>query len=176
MDFMQPLPPAMRVLRHVLLVCGALLLALVLLQYNLLTNKKTSLSWQLQDLQGNTATSASRFKTTSATDPDENGKAAAAQVLQKLDMPWNALFEALENAIDEEIVMLSVVPDAAQRSLMLQAMATDSAAAISFAERLQTSYVLADIHLLQEAPQEEGARFPLEFSINARWNADGDVP
>lgn len=177
-NFVRPLPSGMRVLRYVLVACGLLMLGLVFLQYKQLSREKIALAWQLQDMQGivrGLAYGPAASKRLAASAPDD-AQAQAAEVLRQLDTPWNGLFEALENAIDNDIVIMAVAPDASQHSLTLQAMATNSAAAISFADRLQASRSLADIHLVQEEPLEDGARFPLAFSISAHWMTDGGVP
>lgn len=175
LNFIQPLSPAMRALRYMLPSCGVLLMGLVLLQYNQLSNRSTSLAWQLRDQQGSAGVDMSRGMRISAAHNPEDEEARAAEILHQLDMPWNALFEALENAIDQDIVMLSVWPNATQHAVTLQAVATDSDAAISFANRLQASPLLSDIHLVQEEPREEVERYPLKFSISARWGVTGDA-
>lgn len=175
-NFVRPLPPGMRILRAVMLACGLMLLGLVLLQYRQLSSEKTALTWQLQDMHGIASAlaygpAASQRK--AAADSDDNAQAQASEVLRQLDTPWNALFEALENAIDNDVVIMTVVSDASQHSLTLQAMATNSASAIDFADRLQASPSLTEIHLIQEEPLEDDTRFPLAFSINVRWITDG---
>lgn len=173
-NFVQPLPTTTRVLRYGLLACGILLLSLSVLQHNHLSQEKTSLAWQLRDLRAHTpeAMRTERFAV-AAMNGDGDAREHVIAVLHKLDTPWDPLFTALEHAIDDDVVMLAVAPDAAQQSIVLRGRAADSAAAISFAERLQASPMLSDIHLLQEEPQDEATRFPLEFTISARWNTQG---
>lgn len=170
-NFVQPLPLHVRVLRYALLICGALLLLLVFAQHRQLTKVGTALAWQLQDAQGRPPAplATQRFNDTQTAEAAEETRKRAAAVLRELDLPWNALFSALESAIDNDIVILSVAPNPQGGSLALKAMATDTDAAIDFADRLKSGRLLTDIHMVQEDPGEDGQRFPLQFSLSADW-------
>jgi Tfp pilus assembly protein PilN len=170
-NFVQPLPLRVRVLRYALLTCGAMLLALVFFQHKQLANISTALAWQIQDAQGRPQTSLAtrRFTDTQTTQAAEEASKRADAVLHALDLPWNGLFSALESAINNDIVILSVAPNPQGGSLALKAMATDTDAAIDFADRLKAGRLLTDIHIVQEEPGEQSQRFPLQFSLNADW-------
>lgn len=175
MNFVQPWPRHVRMLRHALLAAGLLSLGLVSYQYRQLDGRSTALAWQLQDAQSSVpASSAARdFTDAQAAGTNEQAVRHAGEVLQRLDLPWQALFNSLERAIADDIVILSLLPNAEGEALVLTALAADADAAIDFAERLKASGLLTDIHLAQEEPVEENPRFPLQFSINAGWNATG---
>lgn len=168
-DFVQPWPLHVRLLRYGLLAVGALLLGLVFMQQRQLDQERTALEWRLQNLQGQRQ--APSGQSTEVSDADQQAVKRAQEILHQLDLPWHALFDTLENALADSIVILAVTPNPQNGRLTLTAMATDSDAAIDFADRLKASGRLGDIHLTQEEPWENVPRFPLQFLLSADWKA-----
>lgn len=168
-DFVQPWPLRVRLLRYGLLAVGALLLGLVFMQQRQLDQARTALAWRLQDLQGRQQAPAGQASEVS--DADQQAVKRAREILYQLDLPWQPLFTTLENALADSIVILAVTPNAQNGRVTLTAMATDSDAAIDFADRLKASGRLGDIHLTQEEPWENVPRFPLQFLLSADWKA-----
>lgn len=166
-DFVQPRPPHVRLLRLGFLASGILLLGLVSMQHRQLDQQRTALAWRLQDLQGQVQ--APERPQAEISDADQQAIKRAQDVLHSLDLPWPALFDTLESAIANNIVVLGVEPNAQNRQLTLTAVATDSAAAIDFADRLKAGGRLSDIHLTQEDRWEDNPRFPLQFLLSADW-------
>ena len=168
-DFVQPWPLHVRLLRYGLLAVGALLLGLMFMQQRQLDQERTALAWRLQNLQGQRQ--APSAQSAEVSDADQQAVKRAQEILHQLDLPWHALFDTLENALADSIVILAVTPNAQNGRLTLTAMATDSDAAIDFADRLKVSGRLSDIHLTQEEPWENVPRFPLQFLLSADWKA-----
>ena len=168
-DFVQPRPLRVRLLRYGLLAVGALLLGLVFMQQRQLDQQRTALAWQLQDLQGQGQ--VPRGQQAEVSEADEQAVKRAQDVLHQLNLPWHALFDTLENAIANNIVILAVTPNPQNSRLTLTALAADSDAAIDFADRLKASGRLSDIHLTQEESWENVQRFPMQFLLSADWKA-----
>ena len=166
-DFVQPWPLHVRLLRYGLLAGGILMLGLVFMQHRQLDQARTALAWRLQDLQGQVQ--APERPRAEISDVDQQAVKRAQDVLHSLDLPWHALFDTLESAIANNIVILGVEPNAQNRRLTLTAVATDSEAAIDFADRLKASGRLRNIHLTQEDRWEDNPRFPLQFLLSADW-------
>lgn len=168
MDFVQPWPLHVRLLRHGLLAVGLVLLALVFVQQRQLDQARTALAWKLQDQQGQQMPSGQSAETS---DAEQQAVRRAQEIVHRLDLPWQPLFDSLESALADDIVILAVSPSAQNGRLTLTAMATDSNAAIDFADRLKAGGRLGDIHLTQEEPWENVPRFPLQFLLSANWQA-----
>jgi hypothetical protein len=168
-NFIEPWPLRVRLMRYALLVCGVLMLGLVFLQYRQIEQAHTALAWQLQDMRGQTQSPVRLADETS--DVDAQAMKHAQEILHQLNLPWPALFDTLESALANDVVILAVAPNPQRSALTLTAMAADSDAALDFADRLKASGRLDDIHLTQEEPWEENERFPLQFLLSADWNA-----
>lgn len=168
-NFIEPWPLRVCLMRYALLACGALMLGLVFLQYRQIEQTHAALAWRLQDMRGQAQAPVRMTEETS--DVDAQAAKRAQEVLHQLNLPWPALFDTLERALANDVVILAVAPNPQRGALTLTAMAADSDAALDFADRLRASGRLDDIHLTQEEPWEENERFPLQFLLSADWKA-----
>jgi len=170
LNFQQPLPSTLRLLRYLLLLCGVIALGFSLYHKTRIDNQATALRWQQQNLTKLTNSRPPRPGNPHAQGMTEDSGKRAEEILRQLDLPWSPLFQALENALKKDVVIMSVTPNPQQQSLTMVALATNVNAAIDFAERLENSTMLADIHMVQEEPDEASDSFPLQFEISAKWN------
>lgn len=95
----------------------------------------------------------------------------ANHVIERIAVPWNALFRGLEGAADETVALLSVQPDAEKRAFRLEGEAKDLAAALAFVARLEAADTLSDAMLASHAVKGAGGRRPVEFTVTGRWTA-----
>jgi Tfp pilus assembly protein PilN len=96
----------------------------------------------------------------------------AKETYLRLAIPWPDLFEALEAARSETVVLTEVSPDPEGGRLTISADAKDYLAAISFVSALAEQPVLSRVrlasHELKEG-RERDAQRPLTFSVTALW-------
>lgn len=94
---------------------------------------------------------------------------AANEVLDQLTMPWDALFADIEAAVTADVALLSVQPDARNRTVAIAGEGRDLNAVLTFLARLDASPVMADTHLLSHEIKVDDRNRPMAFTLQARW-------
>ncbi len=168
-DFIQPIPQRLNVLRYGLLMFGVMSLSYSLLQQWQLSNESEALEWQQKKLTKTPRQIVSLVNSKIEGDKAQDSVKQAKSVLRQLNLPWDQLFPSVESAISKDIVLISLAPNPQLGSVTMQAIATNINAAINFSDRLKPNMQLDNIYLTQEEPQEENTRFPLQFKIIADW-------
>ena len=169
-NFIQPVSTFKRVLRLVILASGILLVVYSLVQQKQIDAKKTALQWQIGHLVKSDVTQTKLARAPNSLNKEYEAIKHMSEVVSQLNIPWNKLFTTLEQATSKDIYVMTVSPNVAQRSLNLQASATDIKATIDFTQRLSVNGTLSQIHLIQEEPDQDSKQFPLNFLITATWN------
>jgi hypothetical protein len=93
----------------------------------------------------------------------------ARQTLGRLAMPWDRLFEALEAAHSERIVLLAVEPDAENRTVTITGESKDYLTALAYLANLAQQESLQQVHLVHHEMRQQPSSRPLLFSISAAW-------
>jgi hypothetical protein len=94
---------------------------------------------------------------------------AAAKVVSRLAIPWGELYRCLEENVDQNVSLLTVLPNPEKGELRLSGEARDFAALRGYLERLGESGVLTDVRLLNHEVRESDAQKPVVFSLVAAW-------
>jgi len=102
--------------------------------------------------------------------------AAARRIEDRLNLPWSALFGTLESLANEEVALLSLVPDPRRQQLRLSAEARTLDAMLAFHRRLEGSAELADVALVSHEIIENAPGRPVRFDLIARWSVDRAHP
>jgi hypothetical protein len=150
-----------------LFVFGCLLLILSLLPIAILNPRIARLQEGLHHLDALRAVA----NTTPATAPrDETALRRFANAALELDVPWEALFGAIEGARTDSITILSIEPDAHEHTVRIVVVATSYAEALGFLERLSNRRglraVVLNSHELQVRTDHDG---PVRAVLEARW-------
>lgn len=95
----------------------------------------------------------------------------AAQVIEQIDAPWDALFEALESAFDERVTLLAVEPDVERQEVRLVAEAKDLPAMIAYLTQVRSLSVLQDAFLTSHQINLQSPQRPVRFTLQAHWKA-----
>lgn len=95
--------------------------------------------------------------------------AFARDTIRRLATPWDTLFRALESARIDTVSIVSVEPDPAERTVLIQGVAKDYLAALSFVANLREQRALAQVHLVRHETASPEPRRPLQFSVTASW-------
>jgi hypothetical protein len=93
--------------------------------------------------------------------------ALARETVQRLRMPWDALFGALEAAASNEVLLAGIEPDAKSGTVLVTGEAASYPAALDYVARLREGKGLGGAHLVKHEFRN-GAR-PVSFTVSASW-------
>lgn len=93
----------------------------------------------------------------------------ANAILDQLNLPWEMLFDSIEQAATEDIALLSLQPNFSNRSLRLSGEAKSMTELLDFVEALERELVFENVHLLSYKIKQESPQRPIIFLLNAEW-------
>jgi Tfp pilus assembly protein PilN len=93
----------------------------------------------------------------------------ANTILQRLALPWNALFQTLESTRGKSIALLAIQPDAAKHTVRIDGEARSLDALLAYITQLERSKVLDRIYLTSHEVRTEDADKPVRFALTAHW-------
>lgn len=93
----------------------------------------------------------------------------AAGVIEQLSFPWDALFRALETNVNEDVVLLSVVPDVKGGTITLNAEARDWTAMQEYIRRLGKESFFTEVSLVSHQIQVADPQRPVRFVLMCGW-------
>ena len=93
----------------------------------------------------------------------------AEQVMQRLALPWDELFRAVESAGTERVALLALQPDSRRRELNISGEAADFASMLAYVDRLGKSSALRGVHLVRHETRQDDPQHPILFTVAARW-------
>ena len=157
-----------------ILFIGLLVLAGVLLQFqqiteevNYWTNRVEHLEKQQQKKTAPRTRGTPRIKEFSQEIRKEIIQANA--VLDQINLPWEALFDSIENAATEEIALLSLQPTVSSRTLRISGEAKNMSELLDFVEALERELTLENVHLLNYKIKQDNPHRPIVFLLTAAW-------
>lgn len=93
----------------------------------------------------------------------------ANEVIDRLALPWDRLFRAVEGAATSRVVLLGIAPDARAGSVQITGEATGPEAMFDYVQRLDEQPELVGIFLLQHQLEERRPGRPLRFVAIGSW-------
>lgn len=93
----------------------------------------------------------------------------ANRVIDKLDMPWDALFGTVEAAGGDDAILLGIEPDAERRDVRLMGEAKDTEAMLAYLRELRRAPALRNAHLTGHQVNAQDPQRPVRFTIEAHW-------
>lgn len=93
----------------------------------------------------------------------------ARDVLVQLSLPWNKLFHDIGTAQQDQVALLSIVPDAPRRTIKITGEAKDLIAVVDYIRRLQKAHSLGSIYLQNHHVELRAVEKPVRFTILASW-------
>ena len=119
------------------------------------------------------ATSAKRSSGSVGTQTiDAAEYSSARETIRQLSTPWGSLFRALERARSDQIALLSIQPNAENRTLTVTGEAKDYLATLTYLARLDGEEPLKRVHLLHHETRRENTFRAVAFTISAGWKDD----
>jgi len=160
-----------------LMLLASVLLTLVLLGRYYQDLESSHADWmaridRLESLSGARAHIAARLLGEQAARAQILEAQYANQVLRQLSLPWNALFQALEDSAGQNVALLSLEPDAQKGTVRIRGEAKNLGAALHFVKQLGTSGVFASVFLQNHEVQQQDPQKPVRFTLVAGWKVD----
>jgi Tfp pilus assembly protein PilN len=100
--------------------------------------------------------------------PEAQAAAVNAAVLQ-LNLPWRALYDAVQAGTPSNIALLALEPDARKSLLRITAEAKTSDDMIAYVEQLKKSEWFSGVLLSRHEINEQDANRPIRFQLDAQW-------
>ncbi len=94
----------------------------------------------------------------------------ANKIVGQLNLPWESFFNAIEFATSQEVALLSLQPNVANRNIRINGEAKDITALLDFVEALERENVFEKAHLLNYKIKQDNPQRPFIFLITATWN------
>ncbi len=93
----------------------------------------------------------------------------ANEVLHRITMPWENLFQALESSTDPEVTFLGMEPDIEKHIVDISCEARNIKAMLNFVKRLKERREFSSVYLHSHRVQENDPQKPVRFSLVATW-------
>ena len=97
--------------------------------------------------------------------------AFANGIAERLTLPWEDLFRAIEAGGAHGVAVLTLEPDAARRAIRLTGEVKSRRDMLSYVQRLSADSRLRDVHLIEYQVLAQAPGAPIRFSISATWVA-----
>jgi hypothetical protein len=105
--------------------------------------------------------------------------AAARETVERLAMPWDQLFRALESAATDKIALASIEPDAAKGMVTISGEGRDYLAALSYVANLSHAAGIERVQLVRHEHKAHrpnggpngGPNNAVSFAVSAAWSA-----
>lgn len=93
---------------------------------------------------------------------------AINRAITRLNLPWEAVFTALEADLPQDVALLEIVPGS-RRSLRLVAESPTPESMTNFIEKLTENGYLAEVTLVKHEINEQDPNRPIRFVLEAQW-------
>ena len=91
--------------------------------------------------------------------------AAARESVDRLTLPWNNLFGALEAAASDQVALLAIEPDAKAGTVMITGDSKNYLAALTYVLNLSHSDALSSVQLVRHEAKGDA----VGFAVSATW-------
>lgn len=146
------------------------LVLLVVLGFAGLDYKK-SLDKQRTQIQELSARLQAPVPPSAVADPSLSTAKMQAQnaAIQKLNLPWRDLLNAVERATPKNIALLSLEPDAGKNTLVVVAEAANPQGMLDYVSQLKAQSLFVEVRLAMHEISKQDPFMPYRFQIEARW-------
>ncbi len=168
-DFKRPGGRASRA-GPLLLVAGALAAVVVFAAHRTLSADVRTREAQVEEIRSMQQRTRPALRAQDSDTPElrEQIKKANA-VLAQMNLPWGALFSAIESAQNAEVGLLSVQPDPRNRAVLIGGQGKALPAVFAYMTRLQQGGRLRDVVLVSHETKVKEPGQPVEFTLSAHW-------
>lgn len=93
--------------------------------------------------------------------------AAARETVQRLTLPWDDLFAAIESAASDKVALAAIEPDPRNGTVTISGDSKDYLAALSYVLNLSHSEGLDRVQMVRHEQKNES----VSFAVSAAWSA-----
>lgn len=94
---------------------------------------------------------------------------SANDVLLKMGLPWDVLFQTMEASNNDNIALLGIDPDSKKGKIKISGEAKDFDALLGYIRILQKSNFFTEVYLQHHQVQELDPDKPIRFTLDASW-------
>lgn len=153
-------------LAWILLLCTLVLLGAAAYRYSVVIKNRDQLQKTYNRLLGAGSTRS---------EPEELSEAASAELAEmalavnRLLIPWDAVFSAVEHSMSHDVAVLALDPSAAKRQITITAEARDMATMLEYVATLSSQPVLENVVLQKHEINQTDPDHPIRFVVVALW-------
>jgi Tfp pilus assembly protein PilN len=96
--------------------------------------------------------------------------AVVRETVQRLSLPWDELFSALESAASDRVVLASIEPDTRKGTVVISGDGRDYLAALTYVLNLSHSESLDRVQLVRHEQKANDPAGPVSFAVSAAWS------
>ena len=96
--------------------------------------------------------------------------AAVRETVQRLALPWDDLFLALESAASDSVALAAIEPDTAKGIVTISGDGKDYLAALSYVSNLSRTEGLERVQLVRHERKAAAPNGPVTFAVSAAWS------
>jgi len=93
--------------------------------------------------------------------------AAVRETVQRLTLPWDDLFAAIESVASDKVALAAIEPDPRNGTVTISGDSKDYLAALSYVLNLSHSEGLDRVQMVRHEQKNEG----VSFAVSAAWSA-----
>lgn len=154
-----------------LLAAGVVLAGAALLRAATLREEGVNLESRASE-QGRTARRASPGGADGRAGNDDVGReiALVSSVLQRLALPWDNLFSAIESVRNDKVALISIEPSATGATVKVTAEARTTEDMLEYVRQLQGTGAFRAVTLINHQVRREDPQRPVRFVLDADWS------
>jgi hypothetical protein len=95
--------------------------------------------------------------------------AAVRETVERIGMPWNRLFGALESAASDEVALLGIEPDPKAGTVVISGDSRDYLGVLSYVLNLSRAR-LNRVQLVRHELKANDPQSPVSFAVSAGWS------
>jgi HAMP domain-containing protein len=96
--------------------------------------------------------------------------AAVRETVERIGLPWDKLFGALESASSDQVALLGIEPDPKAGTVVISGDSKDYLAALSYVLNLSQARALSQVQLLRHEVKPNDPQGPVSFAVSAAWS------
>src|SRR5262245_55632341 len=170
LDYRTGSGPAVRLARMAVLALGVGLLALTAVLLVQRWQVLSALRGQTEELRQMAKRSAGVLRARPGDAPEAEAEIRRANtVLEQLNLPWPQLLDAIESTRGENVALLTIQPDARQRTVRVTAEAKSLGEALEYARRLGKDPRLKAVHFVNHEIVQQDAQKPVRVQLLGEW-------
>jgi hypothetical protein len=96
--------------------------------------------------------------------------AAVRETVNRLGLPWDRLFSALESAATDKVALLGIQPDPQAGTVVISGDSKDYLAALSYVLNLSQAPALSQVQLVRHEAKSNDPQGAVSFAVSAAWS------